>query len=167
MLNQSLFTKNAGGRVTQLESFFILFPGKENSFQILFGGKVLELMDEISGSLANLYIARPNYQTVHVGEEVLFLEPIRSSETGKVIARVLLVTEKIICIFIEVWGGKASEPDNFTRRYAGFGLCAVVNEKGEMIKDLTPYRDPSDTTKYAEQVVEFQRTLRKSILQTR
>ena len=163
-MNPQLFQRNDEGRVIQLESFFTLFPGRENSFKILFGGKVLELMDEISGSLASLYIATPGLQAVHAGEEVLFLDPIRSSETGKVIARILLVTEKIICIHVEVWGGQNQEPDNFTRRYVGFGLCAVVDDQGKMVHDLKPYRDPSPLTEIAERVLNFQRNLRKSIL---
>lgn len=131
---------------------------------MLFGGKVLESMDEISGSLANLYLATPGLVAIHAGEEVLFLEPIRSGEAGKIIARVLLVTEKIICVYIEVWGGRPQGPNNFTRRYAGFALCAVIKESGEVIRNLQPYRDPSKMTEYAEQVVIFQRTIRKSIL---
>lgn len=164
MLDQPIFHKNADNKIVQLESFFILFPGMENSLRMLFGGKVLESMDEISGSLANLYLATPGLVAIHAGEEVLFLEPIRSGEAGKVIARVLLVTEKIICVYIEVWGGQPQKPDQFSRRYAGFGLCAVINEKEEMVKNLQPYRDTSNLTEYAEQVVVFQKTLRKSIL---
>ncbi|MDP3792514.1 MAG: hypothetical protein Q8Q89_02170 [bacterium] len=164
MLNQPLFLKNADGKIVQLESFFILFPGMENGLRMLFGGKVLESMDEISGSLANLYLATPGLVAIHAGEEVLFLEPIQSGEAGKIVARVLLVTEKIICVYIEVWGGKPSEPEQFTRRYAGFALCAVINETGEMVKNLSPYRDPSKTTDYAEQVVVFQKNIRKSLL---
>lgn len=164
MLGQPVFSKNNDGKIVQLESFFILFPGMENGLRILFGGKVLESMDEISGSLANLYLATPGLVAIHAGEEVLFLESIRSGEAGKVIARVLLVTEKIICVYIEVWGGKLNEPDKFTRRYVGFGLCAVINEKEEMVKNLQPYQDPSSLTQYAEQVVTFQRTLHKLIL---
>lgn len=164
MLNQPLFVKNSEGKIVQLESFFNLFPGMENSLRMLFGGKILESMDEISGSLANLYLATPGLVAIHAGEEVLFLEPIRSGEAGKVIARILLVTEKIICVYIEVWGGPANDPDKFTRRYAGFGLCAVVNKNSEMVRNLQPYRDPSKLTEYAEQVVNFQKILRKSIL---
>ena len=164
MLDQPIFSKNDGGKIIQLESFFILFPGMENGLRMLFGGKVLESMDEISGSLANLYLATPGLVAIHAGEEVLFLEPIRSGEAGKIIARVLLVTKKIICVYIEVWGGKPSEPEQFTRRYTGFALCAVINEKGEVVKDLRPYRDQSQITEYAEQVVNFQRTIRKLIL---
>lgn len=164
MSDQPLFYKNGEGKIVQLESFFILFPGMENGLRMLFGGKVLESMDEISGSLANLYLATPGLVAIHAGEEVLFLEPIRSGEAGKIIARVLLVTEKIICVYIEVWGGQPHKPDQFTRRYAGFALCAVINENGEMVLNLQPYRDPSKLTEYAEQVVIFQKTLRKSIL---
>lgn len=164
MLNQSVFSENSEGKVIQLESFFVLFPGRENGFKILFGGKVLEMMDEISGSLANLYLATEGLLAIHAGEEVLFLEPIRSSEVGKVVARVLLVTEKIICVYVEVYGGQVQHPDQFTRRYAGFGLCAVINEKGEIFHNLEPYRDPSEMTRYAEEVTNFQKNLRKSIL---
>lgn len=159
-----LFLKNEQGQVVQLESFFNLFPGRENSFKILFGGKILETMDEISGSLANLYLATPGWQAVHVGEEVLFLQPIRAGESGKVIAKVLLVTEKIICVYVEVWGGRSEEPDRFTRRYVGFGLCAVVDMQGIMIKHLTTYRDPSPLTAIAEHVVAFQKELRQSFV---
>lgn len=164
MLGQPVFSKNNDGKIVQLESFFILFPGMENGLRMLFGGKVLESMDEISGSLANLYLATPGLVAIHAGEEVLFLKPIRSGEAGKVIARVLLVTEKIICVYMEVWGGKPNEPDKFTRRYVGFGLCAVINKEGKMIHNLEPYQDPSNLTQSAEQVVSFQRMLRKSIL---
>ena len=164
MPNQSLFVKNDAGQIIQLESFFILFPGMENNIRILFGGEVLKSMDEISGSLANLYLATPDLVAVHVGEEVLFLEPIRQTEAGKVVARVLLVTEKIICIYIEVWGGKPNNPEVFTRRYTGFGLCAVIDKNGEMLKNLKPYRDPSEITKLAELVINFQKNIRELIL---
>ena len=164
MLNQPIFSKNDVGKIVRLESFFVLFPGMENSLRMLFGGKILESMDEISGSLANLYLATPGLVAVHAGEEVLFLEPILAGEAGKVIAKVLLVTEKIICVYIEVWGGQVQEPDKFTRRYIGFGLCAVINEEGKMVHNLKPYQDSSNLTRYAEQVINFQRILRKSIL---
>ncbi len=164
MLDQPLFAKNTAGRVIQLESFFILFPGMENGLRILFGGEVLKSMDEISGSLANLYAADPRFTAVHVGEEVLFLKPICQGEAGKVIAKVLVVTGQIICVYIEVWGGRPTQPDMFTRRYVGLGLCAVIDEQGKMVKDLEPYRDPSELTQYAEAVIAFQKNLRNSIL---
>lgn len=166
MLDKSIFVKNSAGKVVQLESFFILFPGMENGLRILFGGEVLKSMDEISGSLANLYLADPGLTAVHVGEEVLFLEPIRQGEAGKVVARVLLVTEKIICVYIEVWGGPLAKPNTFTRRYVGFGLCAIVDKQGKMIKNLETYRDPSELTQCAESVVAFQKNLRNSILKS-
>ena len=167
MNNQPLFTKNNEGRVVQLESFVVLSPVKENSIRILFGGKILESIDEISGMLANLYLAREGFVASHSSENVHFFRPIRTTEMGRIMAHLLLVTEKIICVYVEVWGGKATHPDNFTLRYAGFGLCAVINEQTEiMVKDLEPYRDLSNLymTEWAEKVVEFDRSLRKAIL---
>jgi hypothetical protein len=132
---------------------------------MLFGGEVLKAMDEVSGSLASMYLNDPDLITVHVGEEVLFMTPIRQGEAGVVVARVVLVTTQIISIYIEVWGGSMNQPEKFTRRYVGFGQCAVLDENGVMRKNLEPYRDPSPAAALAEQVVEFQKQLRKSVLQ--
>ena len=167
MLDQPLFSKNQAGKITKLEDKFVVSPEMENGLRILFGGKVLELMDEASGTLANHYLSDPELVAVHVGEEVFFPRPISSGEIGTVIAKVLLVTEKIICVHVEIWGKQPSKRHRFTRRYAGFGLCAVIDKNGKMIKDLELYRDPSKLTEYAEQVVKFQRNLRKSILKAR
>jgi len=169
MLGQSLFpnsVRNNAGRIVQSEGSFILFPGAENGLRIMFGGKILKSMDEVSGYLANLYIATPGLASVHSSVLVLFLKPIRSGEAGKVIARIILVTEKIICVYMEMWGGHLNQPDKFTLRYVGVGFCVVSdkNGDGEMIKTLEPYREEAEITEYAEKLIELVRSLRRMIL---
>ena len=165
MLDKPLFLKNGAGKIMGLEYTFIVSPKMENGRRILFGGKVLELMDEASGTLANYYYSKkPKQVVVHTGEEVHFLKPLRAGETGKVIARVLLVTKKIICIYMEVRGGQPGKNTKLTRRYAGFGLCAAINKEGKMIKNLKPYRSRAGLTGQAERIVKFQRMIRKEIL---
>ncbi len=159
----SVFTRDGNGRIVTLESFFTLFPGLENSYRMLFGGKVLEIVDEVSGSLATLFVGTPCRQAVHVGEEVLFLQPIRAGEAGKVTARVVHCTEKLIGIHVTVFGGDLQRPDTFTKRYEGFGICAILDADGAMVRTLEPYDDGTTTASIARTVIEFQRSLRKQL----
>ncbi|MBI4142951.1 hypothetical protein HY480_03700 [Candidatus Uhrbacteria bacterium] len=159
----SVFTRDGNGRIVTLESFFTLFPGLENSYRMLFGGKVLEIVDEVSGSLATLFVGTPGHQAVHVGEEVLFLQPILAGEAGKVAARVVLGTEKIVCVHVVVSGGDLQRPETFTTRYEGFGICAILDPRGAMVRTLEPYDDGTDIARIARTVIEFQRSLRKQL----
>jgi acyl-CoA hydrolase len=164
MFREDLFERNSAGRVVGLKDFVSVFPGRANSFRILFGGEVLKTMDELSGSAANLFMGDPDLTAVHVSEFVWFTKPLRADEAGVVVAKVVLVTDRIISVYIEVWGGALGDPENYTLRYSGFGQCAVLDASGAMKKDLEPYRDPSPIAGVAERVVEFQKDLRPALL---
>ena len=157
--------RNAAGRVIEIETSFSLYPAQENGLKILFGGEVLKKMDEISGILASLYIGTKDLIAMHVAELVLFEKPITTGEVGKVIARVVRVTEKIVCVYIQVFGGSTQEPDAFTTRYEGFGLCVVTKKNGrknsrKMLRNLEPYSDETPLSDIALKVIEFLRSTR-------
>lgn len=163
-----IFKKDANGRVIELSSVVVLSPSRENSFKILFGGNVLTSMDEISGNLATLFVGSPDRCGMHVGEAVLFEEPIETGEIGMVVARVAYGTEKIIVVYIAVYGGKPQEPNNFTLRYEGFGLCAVfdlTDPNRAIVRDLDPYADPDypELVERAKEELAHQRDMRKKL----
>lgn len=162
-----LFKRNSAGQIIELENSFIVLPGRENGLKMLFGGEVLKSMDELSGTLANYFLAIPHWQAVHAGEIVYFEKPLLAGESGKIIARVMLVCEKIICVYIAVFGGPMQKPDEFTLRYEGFGLCAVLDTSRapqiHTVHTLSPYEDMEhpQIVAIARDAVEFQkRTLR-------
>ncbi|MDP3962984.1 MAG: hypothetical protein Q8Q39_00630 [bacterium] len=139
-----IFKKNVAGRIVEMETIVTLFPSNENSFKILFGGKVLEAMDELSGHLATLFIGTKHLQAMHVNENVFFEKPIESGEIGKVQARVMFSTDKIIAVYIAVYGGSMQEPDDFSLRYEGFGFCAMFDTREavrHVQRNLTPYEN--------------------------
>lgn len=160
------FTRDPNGQIVQLEQFLILSPGRENGMDMMFGGEVLKAIDEISGSLATLFIAREGLRAVHVGEEVFFHKPIRSGECAHVVARVALSTDKIVCAHVVVRGGNPETPDAFDLRYEGFGLCAVIDRTRTLVRDLTPYTSTdARLVAIAQRVVEFQRNTRRALLE--
>lgn len=155
---------NDAGRIIQIETFFTLYPAQENGLRILFGGEVLKKMDEISGILATYYVDTENLVAVHIGEEVLFRKPIETGETGRLIARVVRVTAKIVCVYVRVYGSSTHAPKDFTKRYEGFGLCAVINKKTKaMLQDLDPYSDGTIASDIALEVIELQRSIRRKL----
>lgn len=167
MEGSELFYKNAAGRIVRLESFISLFPGRENGLKMLFGGEILKSMDEISGNLATLFAGQENYQAVHAGEIVYFEKPITTAEVGRIIARVVLCTDKIVCVYIEVYGGSPRKPEAFTLRYEGFGLCVILDasdpEHHRMVQNLEPYNDGSPIVPIARKAIAFQKRTRNAL----
>ena len=167
MEQSDLFYRNEAGRIVRLESFISLFPGRENGLKMLFGGEVLKSMDEISGNLATLFVGRENHQAVHAGEIVYFEKPITAAEVGRIIARVALCTDKIVCVYTEVHGGSPQKPESFTLRYEGFGLCVILDttdpQQHRMVQNLEPYNDSSSVAPIAREAIAFQKRTRNAL----
>ncbi len=162
-LTNKLFTKDKKGRVVELKKFFEVFPEGENGRKMLFGGKVLDVIDELSGSLATMFVGTKGLQSVHVGHTVIFARSIRVGESALAVSRVVFSTKKIMCVHTRVFGGNTQSPNEFTRRYEGFGLCAVLDENDAMVKDLEPYTDGSLLAAHGSRVIAFQRKLAKAL----
>ncbi|MDO8557962.1 MAG: hotdog domain-containing protein [bacterium] len=160
---EELFTKDKDGRVVELKKFFEVFPEGENGRKMLFGGKVLEVIDELSGSLATLFVGTKGLPSIHVGHTVIFMKPIRVGESALAVSRVVFSTKKIICVHTRVFGGNTQLPGEFTKRYEGFGLCAVLDANNVMVKNLEPYTDRSEFATLGSRIIGFQRKLVKAL----
>lgn len=160
MTSNELFERDASGRVVRLRKAFILFPSQENHSHMLFGGKVLENMDELSGMLAT---AATGHQAVHVGQEVFFRKPISTGESAIAVAELQVVTEKLIGIHIAVHGGDLRHPDQFSLRYEGIAICVALDAQGTMIRTLTPYSAGTELARATLDVMASQRETLKRL----
>ncbi len=151
------------GRLIEVHQLGILFPNMATHLMMQFGGEILKVVDEVTGTLSSIFAGR---QAVHLGQEVFFRKPIMVGETTQMKFRVVLTTQKFIVVHTEVFGGEL-DIDRFTLRYEAFSICGIIGADGRLAEvpqlTLPPNEKHERIAKIAEEVVHNQGGLLKKL----